>query len=94
MEARDPQAVKTAAELLKKAEKAPAATDEPEEAADPATYLRDRLYYAMLSNSKLRERDPAAMIAGLAAFYSGLVMVFLAGVLLYRRTPESNLGRW
>lgn len=44
---------------------------------------------------KLRDRrDPAAMIAGRIAFYFGLAVVFLAGVLLYRRTPGSNQGRW
>ena len=50
--------------------------------------MRDRLYQA------LTYRDPGAVIAGRIAFYGGLILVFAAGVLLYRRTPESNRETW
>ena len=85
----DPKAKEEAAEILKQAEKLPAAKEEDEPDADLATRLRDRLYHA-----KLSARDPTAVIAGRTSFYGGLVVMFVAGVLLYRRTPESNQGRW
>ena len=56
---------------------------------EQAAEARKMIYDALSS-----ERDPDAAIAGRIAFYAGLILVFTAGVLLYRRTPESNRGRW
>ena len=84
----DPAAREAAAEILQKADKTPAAEDGQEAHADRTVRLRDRLYQA------LTYRDPGAVIAGRIAFYGGLILVFAAGVLLYRRAPESNRETW
>ena len=85
--AEDPRAREAAAEILQKADKLPAAEDGQEAHADRAVRLRDRLYQA------LTYRDPGAVIAGRLAFYGGLVLVFAAGVLLYRRRRRATAGR-
>ncbi len=39
-------------------------------------------------------REPRGVLAGRIAFYGGLILVFAAGVLLYRRTPNSVYKAW
>jgi hypothetical protein len=39
-------------------------------------------------------RDAWALLTGRLAFYVGLILVFAAGVLLYRRTPDSVHNAW
>jgi hypothetical protein len=46
--------------------------------------VRDAYYEA-----RRDRRDPKDVLAGRIAFYAGLILVLTAGVLLYRRTPES-----
>jgi hypothetical protein len=40
------------------------------------------------------ERDPAAVLAGRAAFYAGLVLLLAAGVILFRSAPQHNREDW
>ena len=40
------------------------------------------------------QRDARGLLVGRIAFYAGLVLVFVAGVLLYRRTPDSIYKAW
>ena len=84
----DPMAREAALEVLKRPGKTPDAPDRPDAGDEPAVRLLDRLY------DKLSYRDRGTVITGRIAFYGGLVLVFAAGVLLYRRTPESNRGTW
>ncbi len=39
-------------------------------------------------------RDPRGLLPERIAFYGGLILVFAAGVLLYRRTPDSVYKAW
>jgi hypothetical protein len=57
----------------------------PEQAAE----ARQRIYDAQSIQS-----DPGAALPLRIAFYTGLILVFTAGVLLYRRTPASVRGTW
>jgi hypothetical protein len=66
-----------------------AKTTEEEVDPDIPAKARQRLYEARSDH-----RDPRALIGGRIAFYAGLVLVFAAGVLLYRRAPESNHEAW
>ena len=50
---------------------------------------RDAVYEARSDH-----RDSRAVLAGRIAFYGGLILVFAAGVLLYRRTPDSVHKEW
>ena len=85
---RGPDGREAALEVLKRPGKTPDAPDRPDAGDEPAVRLLDRLY------DKLSYRDRGTVITGRIAFYGGLVLVFAAGVLLYRRTPESNRGTW
>ena len=51
--------------------------------------VRDACY-----DARSDHRDPKEVLAGRIAFYGGLILVFAAGVLLYRRTPESVYKEW
>ena len=88
------QALTEAADILAKAgKKLDAQTladqDVKERDFDLAARVRDLVYEVRSDH-----RDPGAMIAGRIAFYGGLILVVAAGVLLYRRTPQSSQGPW
>ena len=86
------EAIHMAAEILHRAgKKLDAATLNEQNAKelDLAARVRNLIYDVQSDH-----RDPGAVLAGRIAFYGGLVLVFAAGVLLYRRTPESNQGAW
>ena len=58
-----------------------------------AKAIADQAYdriYAKLSE----QHDPGLTVVERIAFYGGLILVFAAGILLYRRTPDSVRGTW
>ena len=68
---------------------APKKTEDPTMKPEQAAEAKQRIYDALSSHS-----DPSAALPQRIAFYAGLILVFTAGVLLYRRTPESVRGPW
>jgi hypothetical protein len=61
----------------------------PESDSDWIGRVRDAFY-----DARSDHRDPRCVVAGRIAFYCGLILVFAAGVLLYRRTPKSVYKEW
>jgi len=63
------------------------------EEADPQQ-IADQAYERIRAAMGDQHIDPGLVVAERIAFYCGLVLVFAAGVLLYRRTPDSVQAAW
>ena len=65
------------------------ASSDVDSGADWVGRVRDACY-----DARSDHREAKDVLTGRIAFYGGLILVFAAGVLLYRRTPETAHKEW